>query len=256
MSSHSRIDEVLDLLRKEIQSAVRAEQHRDQLTLLPNDAALTEWIAARLVEEQPAWLAFIEIDRFKEVNDRFGYENADELLKEVAKILRSASGFFSETLAAFRAHGDEFYLGGYGAENSNPESALDVVRQCIGALRITAKGNSSPMTCTVSIGWTTFSNARTLSSSTLTQRGLKQMLEAAVSYAKIQGRNRVCMYSEVAERSQSTTLRRDCPTCKAKFSVDISADSSAYEYLYCPNCGDRQARPQPRPVQALVNHKV
>lgn len=60
-----------------------------------------------VIQSVSAW----SFPRFKEINDIFGYTNADTLLKRIAEQLTTSS-FFPHGVAAFRAHGDEFYLAG------------------------------------------------------------------------------------------------------------------------------------------------
>ena len=93
--THPHIEAALEQLRGVIRSTVRAEQLVDQLTKLSNDDALNEWIQQQLVSAANFWLAFVEVDRFKSVNDEFGYDDADELLRQIAGQLTNAATSFS-----------------------------------------------------------------------------------------------------------------------------------------------------------------
>src|SRR5437763_1641904 len=73
--------------------AERAARHRathDPLTGLPNREQLAETIDGWLHSDPEVSLLFIDLDRFKGVNDTWGHEVGDELLRAVAGRLRNA----------------------------------------------------------------------------------------------------------------------------------------------------------------------
>ena len=57
--------------------------------------------------KSPLLLAFLDIDRFKEINDTFGHDEGDKVLKEVAELFKSA---LREIDIICRMGGDEFLL--------------------------------------------------------------------------------------------------------------------------------------------------
>jgi len=83
----------------------------DPLTGLPNRMLLLQRIehAARRARRShsPAGVLFVDLDRFKRVNDTYGHETGDELLKAVGLRLSSVIRP-GDTLA--RVYGDEFVL--------------------------------------------------------------------------------------------------------------------------------------------------
>jgi diguanylate cyclase (GGDEF)-like protein/PAS domain S-box-containing protein len=83
----------------------------DSLTGLPNRSQLTRFLQTRLdgteEDRSPILVAFIDLDRFKPVNDLYGHESGDELLASVAARLRDAVR--DEDLVA-RFGGDEFVV--------------------------------------------------------------------------------------------------------------------------------------------------
>jgi diguanylate cyclase (GGDEF)-like protein len=93
----------------------------DALTGLMNRrtflAALERRLAAAQLSRQPAALAYVDLDNFKQVNDHKGHQAGDEALKEVARLLRAAVR--PDDLLA-RLGGDEFAL---WLERSDAEAA-------------------------------------------------------------------------------------------------------------------------------------
>ena len=85
--------------------------YSDSLTGLGNRKAFQEQLASEWhiasTNQQPIALFFIDLDRFKEVNDRFGHEVGDALLKCIAERLRSN---LRGPDRLFRLGGDEFTL--------------------------------------------------------------------------------------------------------------------------------------------------
>ena len=83
----------------------------DQLTGLANRALLREHIDAALAHAerttQPVAMMFLDLDGFKPVNDRLGHTTGDEVLREVARRLRSV---VRETDVIGRFGGDEFIV--------------------------------------------------------------------------------------------------------------------------------------------------
>jgi len=111
--SEERVNQALEELRHAIRARVDAERLRDGLTDLGSDQALTAWLDDSIDEGNDFWIGFLEVDRFKSINDKFGYQDADEFLKALASVLKEvAADRPGQQCVAFRAHGDEFFLGG------------------------------------------------------------------------------------------------------------------------------------------------
>jgi diguanylate cyclase (GGDEF)-like protein len=83
--------DITDQTRKTIELEKRAQF--DELTGLPNRSVFTEHLSRAVgrAERKSALLAvlFIDLDRFKSVNDTLGHDIGDELLREVAERLRT-----------------------------------------------------------------------------------------------------------------------------------------------------------------------
>ena len=97
--------------RKEAEEIINFQAYHDLLTHLPNRALLKDRLALAIAQagrnKRKLAVMFLDLDRFKVVNDTLGHTMGDRLLKAVANRLQSClrSG---DTLARFG--GDEFML--------------------------------------------------------------------------------------------------------------------------------------------------
>lgn len=255
----SAVDKALENLRSTMVQALIEEQRRDQLTGLANDHALAAWIQDRIDGGERFWIAFIEVDRFKNINDKFGYDNADLLLIRIAEQLRrSSADHFTTPTTPFRAHGDEFFLAGMlPAENSETLIAevkavsdrLELILKNVASVRISVRDKAEPILGTVSIGWLVSDD---LQSADLTGRSVRHSLELTTSRAKLT-RNASVRFQPEFRHIETTDGRSDCGVCESKYSVTVKVDQVREEDLYCPNCGERGHRPHSlRPNQIVV----
>ncbi len=97
--------------RKRAQEMVQFQAYHDLLTHLPNRALFRDRLASAVAQAQRDQrrlaVMFIDLDRFKAVNDTFGHAIGDRLLKQVAERLRGCVRK-GDTLSRFG--GDEFCL--------------------------------------------------------------------------------------------------------------------------------------------------
>ena len=116
---HAR--EEADALRNELHRARQAAEH-DHLTGLPNRRSFEQ----RLREAGgDAVVALIDIDDFKQVNDRFGHPAGDRVLRFFAAFVRA--GLPRDVVLA-RYGGEEFALLFKGMSLDQAVAALDIVR--------------------------------------------------------------------------------------------------------------------------------
>jgi diguanylate cyclase (GGDEF)-like protein len=62
----------------------------DPLTGLPNRLALSEFLEAQAQQAQGLYVVLLDVDFFKQINDRYGHAVGDEVLKEVGRRLRTS----------------------------------------------------------------------------------------------------------------------------------------------------------------------
>ncbi len=93
--------------REEAMSQLRADAKHDKMTNLLNHTASAEAIDTALKEIEGGVLLLIDIDNFKQVNDRAGHLAGDEVLVEVANAMRTT---FRRHDILGRYGGDEFIV--------------------------------------------------------------------------------------------------------------------------------------------------
>jgi len=111
--------------RREAEERARFHANHDALTGLPNRNLFRDRLGLALVQarrnQERLGVLFLNIDRFKSVNDLYGHAQADELLNRVTeRIQRCLRG--SDTLARFG--GDEFLLLNTGIQNDDEVLAI------------------------------------------------------------------------------------------------------------------------------------
>jgi diguanylate cyclase (GGDEF)-like protein/PAS domain S-box-containing protein len=95
--------------RKQAEQHIRFLAHHDALTGVPNRSAFNKRIdqvmASQQGTRQHLAVMFVDIDRFKEINDLFGHAAGDALLQKVANCV---TGILNEDQMMARLGGDEF----------------------------------------------------------------------------------------------------------------------------------------------------
>jgi len=97
--------------RKSLFASMQEMALRDTLTGLPNRRALMQTLEEALQRanrlRQSCAVFFLDLDRFKQVNDRYGHEEGDELLRQFAERVRQT---VRKTDTVGRLAGDEFVV--------------------------------------------------------------------------------------------------------------------------------------------------
>lgn len=134
-----------------------------------------------------AWLAVLDIDHFKRVNDNYGHLIGDEVLLLVARIMRSCFRYYDQL---YRFGGEEFVILMRCEVVGDALSALERLRSTIEQYRFPQVGR-----ITVSIG------VSDLSSNDIPSQAFGRA-DKAVYYAKTHGRNQVCDYRDLVARGE------------------------------------------------------
>lgn len=114
---------------------------QDHLTKLSNRKVFDENLAmsikqAKRYSRQGA-VVYIDLDKFKDINDNYGHKAGDMALVEVAKVLKDV---FRETDTVARIGGDEFAVIMNEADAEEAKRKANIVEQKIANLRIIAHG--------------------------------------------------------------------------------------------------------------------
>ncbi|HTV80571.1 MAG TPA: EAL domain-containing protein [Steroidobacteraceae bacterium] len=162
--------------------------HHDQLTGLPNRLFLTAHlpVALKVAEQNNQLLAvlFLDLDRFKHINDSRGHETGDQLLKAVAQRFRDT--LRGEDVVA-RMGGDEFVV--VLKSVRNPKDVHEATQRLIESLASPIVIGGTPLITTASIGVSLFPR----DGSDMTS--LLQHSDTAMYKAKERGRNNCQIFS-------------------------------------------------------------
>ena len=141
--------------RKSAEARVKYLATHDELTGLPNRTLFAELLehaieSAQRYERRCAVL-FIDLDRFKIVNDSLGHDAGDLLLQEVASRLRQCN---RKSAVVGRLGGDEFVV--LLEELPSTEVAAEVARRVLASMHVPFKIMGHECRVTVSIGIATY----------------------------------------------------------------------------------------------------
>lgn len=150
--------------------------------IAPPDSTGQEGDERRSSEEvREHWMAMVDIDHFKRINDTFGHLYGDEVLILVANLLR----------ASFRAQDRIFRFGGEEFMILLRSSTLEDARRIFERFRTSVEQYNFPQVgqVTVSLGFVRITAQ--------TPVVLVGHADQALYYAKTHGRNQVCHYDEL-----------------------------------------------------------
>ncbi|HET9870131.1 MAG TPA: GGDEF domain-containing protein, partial [bacterium] len=137
--------------------------------------------------QQALSIIFIDLDHFKQINDRFGHSMGDLFLKQISQKL---AGMFRTTDLIARYAGDEFVAILPATQQEGAMILAHRIQETLGDYQIMVRGTT--LQVSVSIGVDTYENADGIGSITLIDRADKAMYEA-----KSHGRNCVRSFQEL-----------------------------------------------------------
>ena len=179
--------------RKILEDELRHQAFHDPLTGLPNRALFMEQLADALTRAQDSGqrvaVLFLDIDRFKVINDSLGHNVGDELLVALAGRLRTT---IPEGAMVARFGGDEFTI---LLENAATDSiAADYANRILDAMRDPVKllGHNTIVTASIGISFSGPDRYQALE--------LVRSADVALYHAKDQGRGRFVLFDRALDR--------------------------------------------------------
>ena len=182
-----------------LRNSLRASLERlvkDPLTSMHNRRYLEQHLGPLVAQNsergRPVSLLILDIDHFKAVNDTYGHDVGDEVLREVAH--RISSGLRGIDLAC-RFGGEEFVAAFSGADAAVALQISERLRRKIADEPFPITTDKGPLTVTISIGVAT-------SVAGDTAQTLLKRADLALYRAKKEGRNRVVATCETREATR------------------------------------------------------
>ena len=185
--------------RFQAEAKIRHQANHDLLTNLPNKMQfcgrlLESLIKANLSKSKLA-VCFLDLDRFKTINETLGHKIGDKLLQSVAQRLNRCLGS-RDTIA--RWGGDEFTL--LLSEIGDARDAARVAEEILNALKPAFLIDNHLLHISASMGIAVYPNHAN-DGETLIKNA-----DAALNYAKLQGRNHYQIYNSTINSQASELL--------------------------------------------------
>lgn len=174
-------------LSQSLDQVSHLSQH-DVLTGLPNRVLFADRLQRAILKARRdktlLALLFLDVDRFKSINDSYGHQEGDEVLKAFANRMIAC---IRDSDSLGRIGGDEFVI--LLEDLSNSSSALGVAKKIQTSVAVPISANGVMISTSVSIGISIFPE------DSQTEDGLFKCADLAMYEAKQAGRNQIYLYS-------------------------------------------------------------
>lgn len=168
--------------------------HQDALTGLSNRRVIPDAISnlqrGFLHNEKPVFLALLDLDEFKQINDQYGHELGDKVLVTLARLMQRLSR--SEDVC-IRQGGDEFMLLFQAGDTDKACEKIDRIRRAFHATRFEAAG--AEFLTSISAGISPLFQKHAI----LSERTAFRQADQALYRAKQQGGNQSQLFSAVLD---------------------------------------------------------
>jgi diguanylate cyclase (GGDEF)-like protein len=177
---------VISIENASLHEAVERQAVTDELTGLANVRAFLATLDIEIERGRrfntPLGLIMLDIDDFKRVNDSYGHQQGDEVLAQVAAVVREQT---RELDTAARYGGEELAVILPQTDASGAELLAERMRAAIASLQVPSVGGNGALSVTASFG------VAAIPESALDRGGLIAAADTALYAAKRAGKNRV-----------------------------------------------------------------
>lgn len=177
------------------QDELERAAHYDRLTALPNRVLLADRLRQAMAQARrhavPLMVIYLDIDSFKNINDRYGHSVGDHYLITIARRLRTALRE-GDTLA--RIGGDEFVI--VALELVEFEHATILLERLLAAASGTIEVNGHALPSSASLGATFYPQPEEVAADQLMRQA-----DQAMYQSKLAGRNRYTLFDTEQDRN-------------------------------------------------------
>lgn len=216
---------------KEIEERISFMAHHDELTGLPNrhrfSQILTEQAKSTSNQVEDWYVVWLDLDRFKWINDTMGHEVGDQVLKAVASRLK---GSVSKTGTVARLSGDEFAILDSATDYASLRGRVD---KLMGDLSMPYSVWETPLTCHATAG------VKILPKGYFdTDKALKQA-DTALNEAKLRERGSWCLFDHrmeekiIADRQLEADLQNAIENNELRIFMQPIVASDTREVVAC-----------------------
>ncbi len=201
---HFYSNKLTDYIEHLSQQGISDLAYRDQLTGLANRWSFENWAHTKLEQSRTTTgitaMVFIDVDNFKQINDNYGHDVGDKVLKEVAQRLstniQTEHHMQDARCSLARFAGDEFIL--LLSEVTNRRVLTRILDNISGIFESNAERDAEDMNqLTLSVGVALHRrDADTLSE-------LVRCADKAMYHAKHSGKNQYCFYQNIHQDAAS-----------------------------------------------------
>ncbi len=147
------VEAALALENIELHFQVRRQAVTDELTMLSNHGRFQELLTAEIEQvrryHHPVGLIMLDIDDFKAVNDTYGHQQGDAVLRQVANVLRENS---RDADSPARYGGEELSLILPHTDLDGAHAIAERIRAAVEQLRVPRTDGSGVLRVTASVG--------------------------------------------------------------------------------------------------------
>ncbi len=174
--------------QKRLEAYLQKTAQQDSLTKLFNSRTITRRLDEELVRakryNKDLSCLMLDVDNFKTINDKFGHQKGDQIIKQVASIIRNS---VRRSDIVGRYGGDEFLVILTETKPDNARVAAERIRSLLMALNFKTRQHTA-LNITISVGISGFPSANTVES-----KDLIALADKALYQAKESGRNRIVL---------------------------------------------------------------